>query len=306
MKKIVRNIKMGVLNLKRALVYFSGKEYVSKLLPDKAYLKLRYRLIMGKKLNLKTPQTFNEKLQWIKLNDRNPEYTKMVDKYEVRKYIADKIGEEYLIPLLGVWDSPDEIDFDSLPEQFVLKCNHNSGLGMCICKDKSKLDIEKVKKELRKGLKQDYFITSREWPYKNVKRKIIAEKYMEDSNGKFVDYKFFCFNGFVHNVMVCIDRDIGDTKFYFFDKEWNLLRLNKRGKEAPQEFSLYKPRCMDKMFDIASILSKNLSYARIDLYEVDGNIYFGEITFFPDSGFDANLLAETDDLFGKLLKLKGV
>lgn len=258
---------------------------------------------MGKKLDLENPRTFNEKLQWLKINDRKEEYTTLVDKYAVREYIEEKLGEEYLIPLLGVWDNPEDIDFDKLPDRFVLKCNHNSGVGMCICKDKSKLDIPKVKEELKKGLKQDYFITSREWPYKNVKRRIIAEKYMEDSRGKFADYKFFCFNGFVHNVMVCLERNTGDTKFYFFDRDWNLLRLNKRGKEAPEGFTIRKPECIDKMFEIAAVLSENKPYSRIDLYEVDGKIYFGEITFFPNSGFDANFLKETDERFGNMIDL---
>ena len=273
---------------------------------DETYLKFMYRIRMGKKLNLKNPQTFNEKLQWLKLYNRKPEYTKMVDKYAVRKYIADTIGEEYLIPLLGVWDDPDEIDFDKLPDQFVLKCNHNSGLGMCICKDKSELDINRVKKELKKGLEQDYYLTAREWPYKNVPRKIIAEKYMEDDSGQFIDYKFMCFNGNVPCVMVCIDRNINDTKFYFFDKSWNLMRLNKRGIEAPKNFSLPKPKLIDTMFDIANELSKNIPFSRIDLYECNGKIYFGEITFFPQGGFDSNLLKDTDKYFGKLINLKGI
>lgn len=154
--------------------------YLTKLgvfngLSDEQYLKLKYKNVFGRNLDLENPKTFNEKLQWLKLYNRKPEYTVMVDKYKVREYIAQMIGEEYLIPLLGVWDNPDEIDFDALPNQFVLKCNHNSGTGMCICKDKSNLDIEKVKKELRKGLKEDYYLKFREWPYKDVPRKIIAE-----------------------------------------------------------------------------------------------------------------------------------
>ena len=275
---------------------------------DEKYLKRKYQAVMGKKLNLDNPVTFNEKLQWLKLHDRRPEYTMMVDKYKVRDYIAEKLGEEYLIPLLGVWDDPDDIDFDALPNQFVLKCNHNSGLGMCICKDKSKLDIEKVKKELRKGLVQDYYLTGREWPYKDVPRKIICEQYMEDSSQKdsLTDYKFFCFNGVADCVMVCLDRFSGDTKFYFFDKNWKLKRLNIRGKNAPEGFSIPKPSCMDKMFRIAEQLSEGLSFSRIDLYECNGKIYFGEITIFPASGFDANLLPETDQYFGEMIDLSVV
>ena len=277
-------------------------------LDDENYLKRKYKACMGKELNLDNPQTFNEKLQWLKLYDRKPEYTTMVDKYAVKKYVADIIGEEYIIPTLGVWDSPDDIDFDKLPDQFVLKCNHNSGTGMCICKDKSQLDFDKVKRELRKGLKEDYYLTGREWPYKNVKRKIIAEKYMTDSldTDEFTDYKFFCFNGKADSVMLCLDRQSGETKFYFFDNKWNLCRYNIRGKNAPKGFTLEKPTNMDKMFEISETLSKELPFARIDLYNSNNHIYFGEITFFPDSGFDANLLKETDEYLGKLLVLPNV
>ena len=290
------------------LFYLAAAQGHFTRMPDNQYLKCMFRARMGRKLDLENPQTFNEKLQWLKLHDRRPEYTIMVDKYKVRDYIADKLGEEYLIPLLGVWDDPDEIDFEALPDQFVLKCNHNSGTGMCICKDKSKLDIEKVKKELRKGLAQDYYLTGREWPYKNVPRKIICEQYMEDSSQKdsLTDYKFFCFNGVADCVMVCLDRFSGDTKFYFFDKNWKLKRMNIRGKNAPEGFTIPKPSCMDEMFRIAEQLSEGLSFSRIDLYECNGKIYFGEITFFPDSGFDANLLPETDQYFGEMIDLSVV
>ena len=303
--------------LKKGLRFIFDKRYrfvilankgVYDNMQDEALLNRKYEAIFGKRLNLDNPQTFNEKLQWLKLYDRNPEYTIMVDKYKVRDYIKEKIGEEYLIPLIGVWDNPDDIDFDALPDKFVLKCNHNSGLGMCICKDKSKLNIENVKSELKKGLAQDYYLTGREWPYKNVPRKISAEKYMTDTSDSsdFTDYKFFCFNGYVDCVMVCLERSSGDTKFYFFDRNWNLKRLNTRGKNAPDGFTISKPSQMDKMFEIAAKLSKGLPFVRIDLYQSNDHIYFGEITFFPDSGFDANLLPETDKYFGNLIHLEDV
>ena len=303
--------------LKKGLRFIFDKRYrfvilankgVYDNMQDEALLNRKYEAIFGKRLNLDNPQTFNEKLQWLKLYDRNPEYTIMVDKYKVRDYIKEKIGEEYLIPLIGVWDNPDDIDFDALPDKFVLKCNHNSGLGMCICKDKSKLNIENVKSELKKGLAQDYYLTGREWPYKNVPRKIIAEKYMTDTSDSsdFTDYKFFCFNGYVDCVMVCLERSSGDTKFYFFDSNWNLKRLNTRGKNAPDGFTISKPSQMDKMFEIAAKLSKGLPFVRIDLYQSNDHIYFGEITFFPDSGFDANLLPDTDKYFGNLIHLEDV
>lgn len=276
-------------------------------LDDVAYLSRRFRASMHQKLDLSNPVTFNEKLQWLKLYDRRPEYTMMVDKYLVRDYIANKLGEEYLIPLLGVWDDPDEIDFDSLPDRFVLKCNHNSGLGMCICKDKSALNIKKVKADLRKGLKQDYYLTGREWPYKNVPRKIIAEKYMEDNTfHELRDYKFFCFNGVADCVMVCLGRSTGNTKFYFYDKEWKLCRYNILGKSIIGNGDVEKPDNISDMFAIAEKLSQGIPFSRIDLYNVNQKIYFGEITFFPDSGFDSNLLPETDIYFGSKIHLKEV
>ena len=275
---------------------------------DEEFLCRKFKVCMGRELDLNAPKTFNEKLQWLKLNDRRPEYTMMVDKYLVRDYIREVLGEEYLIPLIGVWDSPDEIDFDALPDRFVLKCNHNSGVGMYICRDKSKMDIEAVKKELRRGLAQDYYLTGREWPYKNVPRKIICEKFMSDSPdaSDFTDYKFFCFNGKVDCVMVCLERSSGDTKFYFFDEDWKLKRLNIRGKNAPEGFTIPKPSCMDEMFAIAAKLSQGMPFVRVDLYQSNDQIYFGELTFFPDSGFDGNLLSETDEYFGSLIDISNV
>ena len=274
---------------------------------DEAYLKMAFRVNMGEKLDLDNPKTFSEKLQWLKLHDRNDKYTMMVDKYLVRDYIREQLGEEYLIPLIGVWDDPDDIDFDALPDKFVLKCNHNSGLGMCICTDKSELDFEKVIHELKRGIKQDYYLTNREWPYKNVPRKIICEEFLVDeaseSNGGLVDYKFYCFNGYVDCVQVCIDRASGDTKFYFFDEDWNLKRINPMGKEAPEDFTLPRPKKLAEMFDIARKLSKGHPYLRVDLYECNDKIYFGELTFFPKSGYNSNLLPEGNKYFGDLIDL---
>lgn len=299
MERIVEYLK-NPLNI----VMFLQDRCNFAVLPDKVYLKICYKLLMGKKLDLNNPKTFNEKLQWLKIYDRKPEYTRMVDKYEVKKYVAEKIGEEYIIPTLGIWDRFDEIDFDSLPEQFVLKCTHDSG-GLVIVRDKAKMDKAAVKKKLEKSLKRNYFYEGREWPYKNVKPRIIAETLIASSDGHLADYKFSCFHGRADNVMACLDRHTGDTKFYFFDKEWNLLKLNRRGLAAPEGFTIPKPDGMDKMFQIAEVLSKNLKYSRIDLYNTDGKIYFGEITFFPHSGFDAQLLETTDILFGNMIHLEG-
>lgn len=275
---------------------------------DKEYLIKLFNARMKYPINLNKPKTFNEKLQWLKLYDRKPEYTIMVDKYKVRDYISEKIGEEYLIPLLGVWDDPNDIDFDTLPNQFVLKCNHNSGLGMCICKDKNSLDISKVRSDLRKGLRQDYYLTGREWPYKNVPRKVIAEKYMvNDSNtDEFTDYKFFCFNGYVDCVMVCLDRSSGNPKFYFFDKDWNFKRYDQLGLTMPEDFTIDKPKCIDEMFEIASELSKGIPYVRVDLYQSYNKIFFGELTFYPDSGFDRTITPEADLHWGNLIDISNI
>lgn len=271
------------------------------LFSDKLYLKIRYYLEMGKRLDLKNPKTMNEKLQWLKLYNRIPEYTTMVDKILVKEYVAKIIGEEYIVPLLGVWRLPEEIDFESLPNQFVLKTNHSGGnTGVIIVKDKNKIDRSAVVEKLRASLKSDIYATYREWPYKNVEKKVFAEAYLGDD---LADYKFYCYNGYADAVMICVDRQIGDPKFYFFDKEWNLKRYNKRGKEAPADFTLPKPEGIDKMFKLASVLSKDLPYARVDFYNVNGKIYFGEITFFPASGFDKNRLVESDIYFGNLIEL---
>lgn len=274
------------------------------LFPERLYLKIRYYLEMGKPLDLDNPKTMNEKLQWLKLYNRKPEYTQMVDKVLAKDYVAKKVGEKYIIPTLGVWNHFNEIDFDKLPDQFVLKTNHSGGGdGVVICKEKSKFDRKAAEKKLEYSLRQDISRSLVEWPYRSIKRKILAEMYLGDNP---IDYKFYCFDGDADVVMMCTERETGHPKFYFFDKDWNLRRLNKRGKEAPEGFTLPKPEGMDEMFSIASKLSEGLPYARIDLYNIEGKIYFGEITFFPSSGFEVNRLYESDLYFGNKIKLPQV
>lgn len=426
---------------------FMDSRGVFNFMPDEMYLKFMFRLRMHRKLNLRNPQFFNDKIQWTKLYDRRPEYTTYVDKYAVKQYVAKKIGSQYIIPTIGVWDDFDDIDFDKMPDKFVLKCTHDSG-GLVICNDKEKLDIEQARKKINKCLKRNYYWMGREWPYKDVPHRIIAEQYMADDlrdyklfcfdgvprmtlvcserftkdglkedfydeawnhlnvqrpthgnailpiqrpkqyelmkklaaelsekmpfaridfyeinekvyfgeitfypasgfegfkpeewdlklgewiklptgggyrlksddcsiiisssfyNNKetkaLVDYKFFCFDGVAESVMVCTERETGHPKFYFFDKEWNLKKYNIRGKEAPKGFTLPKPDCIDEMFALAEKLSKGIPYVRVDLYCIDGLVYFGEMTFYPDSGFDANLLKESDAHWGEMLIL---
>ena len=275
---------------------------IGRFVSDKQFVKWSYYLTFHKRLNLDNPQSFSEKLQWLKLYDRHDEYTQVVDKCEAKKYVASKIGEEYIIPTLGVYNSFDEIDFDKLPDQFVLKCTHDSG-GIAICRDKNTFDINAARKLLSRNKNRNKYWSSREYPYKNVEPKIIAEQYMEDSSGGLVDYKFFCFNGYADCVMICLDRHLADPKFYFFDKNWELVRINYRGKEAPEGFTVPKPENMDKMFSIAAELSKGMRFVRVDLYNVNGNIYFGELTFFPQSGLDPNLLPEAEQRFGDLINV---
>lgn len=272
---------------------------------DEKYLRRKFKACMGRELDLDDPKTFNEKLQWMKLYDRNPEYTVMVDKYLVRDYIREKLGEEYLIPLIGVWDSPDEIDFDALPDKFVLKCNHNSGLGMYICRDKSKMDVEKVKSVLRRGLAQDYYLTGREWPYKNVPRKIICEKYLiNQGEGDLKDYKFQCVNGKIDHVFVCVGRNIlDDVKFYYFDKDWNHLPYSVDDSNDVEYLKSLKPKTFEKMKDIVNLLCADMPEVRVDLYEVDGKILFGELTFYTQSGFDLTVTSDADRIIGSHFQL---
>lgn len=270
--------------LKKGFMFLSNRGFFNRM-SDKAYLKLRYNCIMGKKLNLDNPVTYNEKLQWLKLYDRKPEYTKMVDKYEAKKYVADIIGEEYIIPTLGVWDNVNDIDFDALPNQFVLKCTHDSG-GLVICKDKAELDIENAKNTLNHFLNRNFYSVHREWPYKDVKHRIIAEKYMEDESGKDLkDYKFFCFNG--EPKLLYISEGLSDhstAKISFADMDYNIAEF-KRNDFKPFNELPKKPINFEKMKELAKVLSKDRAFIRVDFYEINKKIFFGELTFFPCSGY---------------------
>ena len=250
---------------------------------DELYLKIKYKLITGEKLDLENPVTYNQKLQWLKLYNRNPEYTKLVDKYEVKEIVSKKIGEKYVIPTIGVYDSFDDIDFSILPNQFVIKPNHTSG-DVFICHDKDEIDYKKLKKTIEKWLKRKYFYIHREWPYKDIKPKIIIEKYMVDlSNSQLMDYKFFCFNGKAKMLFVAKDRPYA-TKFNFYDIDFKKIELKQHYPNF--EDNLPKPKNYDKMIELAEKLSVGMPHVRIDLYNVDGKIYFGEYTFFHFSGFE--------------------
>lgn len=271
-------------------------------LPDATYLKGCFRAYLGYKLDLENPKTFNEKLQWLKLYDRNPAYTQMVDKYAVREYIKNTIGEEYLIPLLGVWDSFDEIDFDELPNQFVLKTNHDSGT-VVICKDKKTFDIDAARKKINKRINYNYYYPGREWPYKNVKPKIIAEKFMVDESGyELKDYKFFAFNGEIKALYVATDRQSGIATFDFFDLEFNHLPIKTHGHPNSNN-KLSQPRGFYEMVELAQKLSEGIPHVRVDFYDINGDVYFGEMTFYHMCGLTPITPIEWDYTLGSWIQL---
>jgi len=259
-----------------------ARSKVSHILPDKMYLKIQYYMNIGKKLNIKDPETFNEKLQWLKLYNRNPLFTEMVDKYAVRSFISEKIGEKHLIPLIGAWDRADEIDFDTLPQQFVLKCNHDSG-SVVICKNKDALDVDAVVKKLNKKLSRDMFYWSREWPYKNIKRKVICEEYMQDQSFDVLNvFKILNFNNGEQIIQVIQNDKTRDESIDYFDSQWT--RLDMRQNFPNSKVPLKKPETLETMLALAKKLSEGFPFLRTDFYEINGQVYFSEFTFFSDAG----------------------
>lgn len=273
----------------------------SHLLPDWLYLSLKYRKRTGLNLNLRNPKTYTEKLQWLKLYDRKPLYTTLVDKFAVKKYVAEKLGEEYIIPLIGVWDDVNDIDFDALPDQFVMKCTHDSG-GLEICKDKSSFDFEAAKKRIDKILKQNFYWVSREWPYKNVKPRVIIEKYMQDTEtGELRDYKFFTFNGVPKVMYIATGRGTGETYGDFYDMDFNHLDMAIDHRTAPVKPQ--KPHNFEVMKQAAEKLAKGIPQVRVDFYEIDGKPYFGEMTFFHCGGFDRLKPEKLNEVWGEWIDL---
>ena len=271
-----------------------------RFLPDDTYLKLIYRLKVGKKLNLDNPQTYTEKIQWLKIHDRKPIYTTMVDKYEAKKYIESIIGSGHTIPTLGIWNTFDEIDFEKLPERFVLKCTHDSG-GLVICKDKNKLDKKEASRKINKSLKTNFYWVGREWPYKNIKSKILAEQFMQDDSGQLRDYKFFCFSGVVRAVLVATNR-FTSHNFNYYDPLFNPLPIESRDGKCSSAI-INRPEKWDEMISIAEKLSKEIPFIRVDLYYVNNHVYFGELTFFDSSGYDDLSSEHWNMVFGDWIQL---
>ena len=273
-----------------------------KNMNDKEYLSWLYRARMGRLPDLNHPKSFNEKLQWLKLNDRKPEYTEMVDKYLAKKYVEKRIGEKYIIPTLGVWDKFDQIEFEKLPDQFVLKTTHDSG-GVVICKDKANFDKAAAKRKLEKSLKRNYYWAEREWPYKNVKPRIIAENYLSFLNGSdLVEYKVFCFNGKPALFLICKGEGHTDERTNdFYDLEFNHIPVTVTCPNAKEKCQ--KPDEYEELLELSRKLAKNTYQLRVDLYVINHKIYFGELTFFHDSGCCKFNPPEWDKRFGDMLKL---
>lgn len=302
---ILKKLKKLFTNKRARQSWLISKGVYDKM-SDEAFLRMRFKNAVGRPLDLENPRGFNDKIQWLKLYDRKPIYTTMVDKHEAKNYVAERIGEEYIIPTLGVWDSFDEIDFDALPDRFVLKCTHDSG-GLVIVKDKASFNKKQAKKRIEACLKKNFFWWGREWPYKNVKPRILAERFMEDEKtAELRDYKFFCFDGEVKALFVATERQKAgeEVKFDFFDADFNHLPI--RNGHPNADVWPEKPACFEEMKRLASKLSEGVPHLRVDLYEVNGKIYFGELTFAHFSGMTPFEPEEWDYTFGSWITLPAV
>lgn len=302
--KLINKVMSYIKNPAK-IIYYLGLKGRMKFIPDWLYLKIIYRANFGKKLNLRHPKTFNEKIQWLKLYDRKPEYIRMVDKYKVRKYIKRTIGKQYLIPLFGVFNRFDEIDFNKLPNQFVLKCTHDSG-SIILCKDKSEFDIKAAKKKLNKCLKRNYYYVGREWPYKYVKPRIICEKYMEDGvNVVPEDYKVYCFHGEPKYIFVLHNRFEKDIRKSgtVYTADWEIEPCVLDDHYIMNTTKQEKPKCFNELLELSRLLCKGFPQVRIDFYIINGKCYFGEITISTSNGLTHITPESYDELLGSFVKL---
>ena len=279
-------------------------------MPDDEYLTRLYKAKVGRPLSLSNPITLNEKLQWLKIHDRKPIYTTMVDKLSAKQFVADRIGDKYLITTLGVWESFNQIDFKSLPRQFVLKCTHDSG-GIVICRDKANLDIDNAKQKIERSLGRNYYYRYREWPYKDVHPLIIAEEYMEEQGAAELssepvlnDYKLQCFDGKFDNIFVAEGRfSERGVRYHYFDRDWNYIPYCPYVDIDLSALQMLRPKNYEEMIEVAEKLSAGLPELRVDLYEINGRVYFGEMTFYSQSGFDTDITPEADRILGSKLTL---
>lgn len=299
MERLIRVIK----NPRKILQYLSNQSIFNKMCDEK-FLKFKYFANVGKKLNIENPCTFNEKLQWLKLNDRKDVYSKMVDKYEVKKLVSNQIGEEYVIKTLGIWKSFEDIDFEKLPNKFVLKCTHDSGT-VVICKDKQNFDIEAARKKINRRINYNYYYNCREWPYKNVEPRIIAEEFMQDRDFPVLNvFKVFNFNNGEQMIQAIQNDKTPEERIDYFDTKWNKLTLRQNYENS--EVALPKPQTLEKMLEISRKLSEGFAFLRTDFYEVNGELYFSEFTFYSDAGFAYFDPPEWDSILGSRIDLEKV
>jgi hypothetical protein len=294
-QKLLKNpIRIGVILMRKLSPYIKD---------DEKYLRWYYYFNMHRCLNLKTPTTYNEKINWLKLYDHNPLYVTLVDKLKVKDYVTEKIGADHVIKTLGIWKYAEDIDWDKLPNRFVLKTTQGGGnIGVMICRDKSKLDIARAVSNMNAALKQNLYYSSREWPYKNVEPLIFAEEYMEDEHGELRDYKFFCFDGKCKMLFVATERQTREEPFFnFFDEDYNPLPFKQGHPVNP--VTPEKPKDFDEMIHVAEELSKGLPHVRMDLYIINGKVYFGEFTFYHFGGVMPFEPSEWDAKIGAWLKL---
>ena len=280
-------------------------KYSLRFLPDKLYCQLYHFSKFKKFINFREPKTFNEKINWLKLYDRNPIYTIMADKYEVKKYVANIIGEEHIIPTIGIYDKFDEIDFDKLPNKFVIKCTHDSG-SLCVVTDKSKFDKEKAKEKIENAMKYNFYYIGREWQYKNIKPRIIVEEYIcSDKKRSYNDYKFQMMNGKLAFSYVCTDRDIGDLKCTHYDANKKFVDMYQKGYDSDRKKGKL-PKNYDKLLNYAKILSKDFPIMRVDFLGDKDKIYFGELTLYENAGFAEFFPLDLDKKFGEMLDISSV
>ncbi len=314
MNNLVRKVNKIVKSPASVLIWLNKNTFLR--LPSKAYLSVLYKKEIGNKINWKKPMTFNEKLQWLKIYDRNPEYSRMVDKAEAKDFFVEYLKkegignpEQYIIPTLAIYDKFDDIDFDKLPKQFVIKCTHDSG-GIVICKDKEKFlsnsqKFQEARDKINSLLRKNYFWYGREWPYKNVKPRVIVEEYMQnDGEDELSDYKFMCFNGKVKFILMCTERYSDGLKVTFFDREWEKMPFGRRYHPTSGK-NIRKPKNFDEMIKLAEILSRGVPFVRVDFYEVNGKIFFGELTFYPGSGLEEFSPEIWDKKLGDMIDLPG-
>lgn len=302
--KVKKKQQKPVRHASAACFFALSNRGLLRWMPARMYLSALWRAYFHKKLDWNNPRSFNEKIQWLKVYDKNPLYPTLADKFAAREFIRQVIGEEYLIPLVGgPWESFDEIDFSALPERFVLKTTHDSG-GVVICRGKDEFDLQSAREKLEKSLKRNYYWGGREWPYRDIKPRIIAEVYMENAScGELPDYKFMMFGGEHRCAFVCTNRFLGNKlNVTFFDPDWNRMPFERHYHADPQ--TLQKPASYDEMIRVANKLSEGLPFLRVDLYEVDGRVYCGELTLYPGSGLETFQPEEWDDRLGEWLELE--